>query len=497
MTPTDLLAQQKKGETALPPRSGALAEPSVPPKRAKSRKWRWVILVALVACAAAVTIYYTRSTNAVEYQAVAVDRGDIVAAVTATGTCNAVVTVQVGSQVSGNILALYADFNTKVKRGQVVARIDPAIFQARVDQATANLESAKVSVVNARAGVKKAEADIANAEANGATQRANVIKAESAVTDARTKNARRIDLVKQGIIAQEDADTAQSTYDQAVANLEAAKAAVTAALSSVESAKASREVAETLLDANLAAVKQFTAALKQAQLDLDHTEIVAPVDGTVISRNMDVGQTVAASFQAPTIFQIAQDLTKMEVDTNVDEADVAPIRVGQNTTFTVDAYPGTAFHGEVVQIRKAPINVQNVITYNVVVGFSNTDLKIFPGMTANVKIVTGRADQALRVPSAALRFRPSGAQTQPQAGRGQMGGKARSGALQGTQTLYVLDGKVPKPAKVRAGISDGNFLEILDGLTEGQKVITGTVSKGTAAAPATQTAPTTPRRFGI
>ena len=312
------------------------------------------------------------------YVTTAIDRGDIQAAITTTGNTNAVTTVQVGSQVSGNIIALYADFNTKVRKGQLVARIDPAIFQAKVDQAKANLESARLAVATARATLAKADSDIANAQANVANQKANVVRAQSAVTDAKTKNARRVELVKQGIIAQEDADTYQATYDQAVASLDAADAAVNAAEYSVASAQAQKEVAQAQLQSSQAQVRQNTAALQQAQLDLDHTQIIAPVDGTVVSRNMDVGQTVAASFQAPTIFLIAQDLTKMQVDTNVDESDVGPIRVGQQANFMVDAYPGLVFPGSVAQIRQAPINVQNVITYDVVVDVSNAELKLFP-----------------------------------------------------------------------------------------------------------------------
>ena len=302
--------------------------------RVKRAKWWWA--VGLAAAIGIGAFLYFRGPAQPVYGTTKLDRGDIEAAITATGTVNAVKTVQVGSQVSGNILALYADFNTKVKRGQLVARIDPAIFQARVDQARAALDSAKSSVVSARASIAKAESDIAGAQANVASQKANLVRAQSAVSDAKLKNDRRVELVKQGIIAQEDGDTFKATYDQAVASLDAAQAAVVAAESSVTSARAQEDVTQTQLEAAQAQVKQATATLQQAQLDLAHTQIAAPVDGTVISRNMDVGQTVAASFQAPTIFQIAQDLTQMQVDTNVDESDVGPIRVGQGA----DLYGG-------------------------------------------------------------------------------------------------------------------------------------------------------------
>src|ERR1019366_1447975 len=412
-------------------------------------------------------------------------RGDIEAAITTTGNTNAVTTVQVGSQVSGNVIALYADFNTKVKKGELVARIDPAIFQAKVDQAKANLDGAQSAVVTARATVVKADSDIANAQANVATAKANVVHAQSAVTDAGTKNVRRVELVKQGIIAQEDADTAQSTYDQAVASFDAETAAMVAAQSAVASAEAQKEVAQAQLQAAESQVKQNAAALRQAQLDLDHTQIVAPVDGTVVSRNMDVGQTVAASFQAPTIFLIAQDLTKMQVDTNVDESDVGPIRVGQQANFTVDAYPGVIFPGVVSQIRQAPINVQNVVTYDVVVEVSNADLKLFPGMTANVKIVTGRAEHALRLPVAALRFRPAAAAAPVGAAKApsKSGGRAASGAP-AQQAVYVLEQGKLKRTPVKLGLTDGNYTEVLNGLSEGQLVVTGAATTNKAVAPA-------------
>ncbi|HSR08667.1 MAG TPA: efflux RND transporter periplasmic adaptor subunit [Bryobacteraceae bacterium] len=453
----------------------------------RRRRW-WLATSAVVVLLAAGAAFYFRGATQPAYLTAAIDRGDIEAAITTTGNTNAVTTVQVGSQVSGNVIALYADFNTKVKKGQLVARIDPAIFQAKVDQAKANLESSRSAVVTARATVVKADSDIANAQANVATAKANVVRARSAVTDAGTKNARRIELVKQGIIAQEDADTAQSTYDQAVASLDAENAAVVAAQSAVASAQAGKEVAQAQLQAAESQVKQSNAALQQAQLDLDHTQILAPVDGTVVSRNMDVGQTVAASFQAPTIFLIAQDLTKMQVDTNVDESDVAPIRVGQQANFTVDAYPGVTFLGVVSQIRQAPINVQNVITYDVVVEVSNADLKLFPGMTANVKIVTGRVQRALRLPAAAMRFRPAASSTSK-------AGQTAGVRGENQQSVYVLDKGQLTRVRVRLGISDGNYTEILGGLNEGQLVVIGTASKTNPAAAGQATSGT--RRLGF
>jgi HlyD family secretion protein len=394
------------------------------------------------------------------YATARIDRGDIDSTVTTTGNLNAVITVQVGSQVSGNIIALYADFNTKVKKGQLVAEIDPAPFKAVVDQDMATLNAAKAAVVTAQATLAQSQANLASAEANVATQKANIVKAQSAVDLARVENDRRKVMVKSGSTSQEDADTAQANYDQALASMDATKAAVVAAEASADAAKKGVEVARTQLDQSRAVVAQDQAILAQAQLNLDHTRILAPVDGTVESRNMDVGQTVAASFQAPVIFLIAQDLTKMQVDTNVDESDVGPIRLDQRATFTVDAYPGQIFQGKVAQIRQAPINVQNVITYDIVIAVSNPDLKLFPGMTANATIFTGHVSNALRIPKAALRFHPRG---QPSAQHPM------------TQAVYVADQNgQPRAVPVKTGISDANHVELTSGgLVEGQPVITG------------------------
>lgn len=402
-----------------------------------------------------------------QYRTAPVTCGDIASTVSATGTPNAVVTVQVGSQVSGNISALYADFNTPVKKGQVVARIDPQIYQARVDQARATLNAGQTAVANAEAQIEKSKADVANAEASVATAKANAVHAQSAVTDAKNKLSRRLQLVKDGVMSQEDGETAQSTYDQAVANLDAANAQVKAAQDNVNAAQAEVRVADTGLASAKAQVSQAQAALAQAQADLDHTYITAPVDGVVVSRNIDVGQTVAASLQAPTLFTIAQDLTKMQVDTNVSEADVGRVRVGMPATFTVDAYPGQAFHGVVTSIRKAAINVQNVITYDVVIGFSNPDQKLFPGMTANVKILVDEHLDALKIPSAALRFRPQG-------------GKPEGAKLNaGTNQLWVLDEhNQPKPVAVTLGITDGATTEVTGGaLKQGDRVIVASLNK--------------------
>ena len=446
----------------------------------KSRNKSIAAICAGLLLAVGLWFYFSRENQA-QYQTAAIDRGKIQSTISATGNCNAVVTVQVGSQVSGNIKALYADFNTRVKKGQLVAEIDPEVFQARVDQAKATLDNARAAVVSAQAGVEKANADIASARANVADQKAAVAKAKAAAQDAQTKLASRKIMYQEKILSKDDLDTAQSTYDQAAAGVEAANAQLDAANHQVQSAQAQYNVVQTQLSSARSQVQQAQAALEQAQLDLNHTKITAPVDGTVIARNMDVGQTVAASFQAPTIFQIAQDLTKMQVDTNVDEADVGQVRMGQPVSFTVDAYPTTTFHGSVNQIRQAPINVQNVITYDVVVAVGNPDLKLFPGMTANVKILTSQVDDALRIPNAALRFRPP-----EEVLKAAYGGSVRAAGKKRDDgaTIWVDQNGMPAPVRVKLGITDGVFTAVQSGdLREGERIITGAVNAGAGKQP--------------
>ena len=471
-----------------------VAEPEVKvqgqarPRRASRR---WFLAAVILVILGGIGIYLRmHSGGKAGYLTARLDRGDIESIVTTSGNLNAVITVQVGSQVSGNIIALYADFNTKVKKGQLVAEIDPAPFQAAVNQAAASLNAAKAAVVTARAVVAKSQSDLASAEANVAAQKANVVKAQSAVDLAKLENDRRQVMVKNGSTSQEDADTAKAAYDQSLSTMDAARASVRAAEASADSARKQIDVAHNQLDQAAAIVQQDEAILSQAQLNLSHTRILAPVDGTVESRNMDVGQTVAASFQAPTIFLIAQDLTKMQVDTNVDEADVGRIHLDQQATFTVDAWPGRTFRGRVSQIRQAPINVSNVITYDVVIQVSNEDLKLFPGMTANVTISVGRASNVLRLPKAALRYRPRAASGAAP--------KAVPGAVQPPQTVTVLDaGGQLRQVPVKTGIGDANYVEVVSGdLTEGQQVVVGTAAQpGAATSPSTGTG--VPRRTGL
>ncbi|MGD0201645.1 MAG: efflux RND transporter periplasmic adaptor subunit [Bryobacteraceae bacterium] len=459
------------------------------------RKAVWIGAAAALAGGLGAWAYF-RGDHGGAYRTARVDHGLIESTISATGNLNAVVTVEVGTQVSGYIKELHADFNTRVKKGQLVARIDPEIFQARVNQAQANLDASRAAVGNAQAALQKAEAEVSNAQAMLAVAQAGLAKERANTADSKAKFQRSSQLFQSGLIAPADQETSQAQYNAAVAAVSSMEAQVQAATASIRSAEASRDVARTQVTSAQAQVKQQAAALQQTQIDLEHTYITAPVDGVVVSRKVDVGQTVAASLQAPTIFEIAQDLTKMQVDTNVDEADVGRVQVGQRTVFTVDAYPTGAFRGVVTEIRKAPINVQNVITYDVVIGVSNPDLKLFPGMTANVRILTDQRASALRIPNAALRFRPVDAAAAPQrAATGQRGFGARRAAS--LQTVYVVgaDGK-PAPVQVGLGITDGTYSEVSSGsLAEGQEVIVGMASQTPATNPAAGSRPGGPRLF--
>jgi HlyD family secretion protein len=455
------------------------------------------ILAVLVLGGAAGFYWWSDGKGKTSFRTAPVERGDIQSTISATGTLNAVITVQVGTQVSGTIKELMVDYNSRVKKGMLIARIDPATFEAKVNQAKADLESARASVLNQRAAVVKAGADVA-------TARANVVKADVAVKDAQIKTNARVRLFQNGGISQEELDTAKATQDSAQAQLEAAQA-------SLRASQAALDVARAMLAAAEATVLQKQAALAQAQVDLDNSEIRAPVDGVVVARNVDVGQTVAASLQAPTLFLIAQDLTKMQVDTNADEADVGRVALDQEATFTVDSFPGQTFRGRVVQIRQAAQVLQNVVTYDCVVAVGNPELKLMPGMTANVKILVARRENTLLVPNAAFRVRLDGAapagSSGPQGGspagqrgpQGSTGGRpagspgmspgrdpdpgARGAAEGGQQRVWVLQDGKPVERMVRSGLSDGQKTEVLEGLKEGEAVIIamGTGPRGGAA----------------
>jgi HlyD family secretion protein len=422
----------------------------------------------LVALATAGYVYSTNRTPASRYRTAAVDRGTIIATVSATGQLNAVTTVQVGSQVSGQVKEVLVDFNTPVRKNQLIARIETDVFQAKVNAAIADVESVQAQVLNQGANVEKVRADVENARAAAATADANVERMKADVENARAAIAtaeanvtrdsatasnarleldRRVELIKQDLISKSERDLAQTTYETAQAQVEATRAQeragqaalrssqaqltagqsqVRAAQAQVASVQGALKVAEAQLKSAEATVRQKQAALEQARLDLVHTEIRAPVDGVVVSRAVDPGQTVAASLQAPTMFTIAQDLTQMQVEAAVDEADVGRLREGLGATFTVDAFPGRTFRGQISQIRKAAQVVSNVVSYTTIITVSNPDLTLLPGMTANVRIQTDRREEALRVANAALRFRPADSTEAGSAPRARAGSDAAS-----------------------------------------------------------------------
>ena len=441
----------------------------------KSRRAGTLLAVVLVGgVGVGEAVYRTGHTQA-RYVTAAVERGNVLTTVSATGSLNAVVTVQVSTQVSGTIQQLFVDYNSPVRKGQLIARIDPATNEAKVNQAKADVESAQATVVAQQAAVTKAQADLENAKAMA-------MKDRVAARDAKIKWHARERLYREGNLSQEDRDTAQTTDDSAAADLVAGQAGVRAA-------QAMLEAARTQLAAAEATVRQKQAALAQSQVDLANTAIRAPVDGVVVARNVDVGQTVAASLQAPTLFVIAHDLTQMQVDTNIDEADIGRIALGQAATFTVDAYPGQRFEGHVTQIRQAPQTVDNVVTYDAVVAAQNPALQFKPGMTAQVRFVTARHDGVLVVPNAAFRVHlddapMTGGGRPATAGRASPGGPAstlltgtagatQGDALEARQLLWSLQDGRPERRRVQVGLTDGYRTEIVTGLQAGEQVIIG------------------------
>jgi HlyD family secretion protein len=375
-----------------------------------------LVAVAVLVGAGVWGYLYTQSRgSAPKYRTARVERGPLTAAVSATGNLNAVTTVQVGSQVSGQIKELMADFNTLVKKDQVIARIDPEIFQAKVNQAQADVASAQATVINQEAQVQKAKADVENAKAALAEGKANTAKAQVSVVDGKRDLDRKTQLFRRELIANSDLDSAQAVYDSAVAQVDASRAKEESLSAAIQSATAQLRVTDAMLLSARAQVDQKKAGLVQAQADLEHTTIRAPVNGVVVSRAVDVGQTVAASLQAPILFTIAEDLTKMQVEVSVDEADIGRIRLEDRVSFTVDSFPGQTFNGIVTQIRKAAQVVQNVVTYTVVVAVDNPRGHLLPGMTANAKMIVSEKPSVLKVPNAALRYRPAGADAAPAA----------------------------------------------------------------------------------
>jgi HlyD family secretion protein len=425
----------------------------------KILKNKWTIIGVLLAAIGLLTAFKYESKNTPQYFTEKMQKGDIQNVVQATGTINAVTTVQVGSQVSGTIQTLSADFNSHVKKNQVIAQIDPSLFKGAMLQAQANL---------------------ANAQANLVAAKANLTKAQAAANQSRLDYDRSVALANDGVIPAQQLDAAKATSQSNDAAVGAAQAAVT--------------------QAN-AQVQQNSAAVTVAKANLDYTTIKSPIDGTVIARSVDVGQTVAASLQAPTLFTIAQDLTKMQVYVSTDESDVGTIQAGQDVTFKVDAFPKDSFKGKVSAVRLNATTVQNVVTYTTIVDFDNPDMKLFPGMTAYVTVPVATATDVVKVPNGALRFTPDLTADQISAlyqkagiaanGAGRKGGKGTQASGQQTSTAVVWKlnaDKSVEPVQIKLGITDHTTTEVaqvLQGsLNPQDQVITG-------AAAAAKTASTT------
>ena len=494
--------------------------------------------------------FWGDSSSTPQYMTARIERGNLRNTVTATGTLQAVTTVQVGSQASGTISALYADFNSVVKKGQVIAQLDPAVPKAQVDQARANLENARASlaqaraaVVNSRAGVTDAQAKnlaakstVQNNQAGVSGAEANVAVLKAQQDDALSLLKQQESLLKAGVIAQRDYDvamtaykTAEAKYNQAVSQLSQAKlteqssssAGIAQSQATVEQSQAQVQQAQAQVQQAQAQVQQSQAALSLAEVNLSHTTITSPIDGIVVSRDVNVGQTVAASLSAPTLFTIANDLTQMQVIANIDQADIGLVEQAKSVKFSVDAFPGKDFDGKIAEMRLNPTNVQNVVTYNVVINVENPEQKLKPGMTANLTITIDERNNVLKVPNSALRFVPSAGsgsgsgggqgQGQGQGRRRQQGDNAGQNAGQNAQasnfapaSAPVLPGQVrvvwvlgqnnkPERRRITVGLSDGASTEVVDGeLNEGDMVITGQ----TLSSANRNSNPSTPPGFG-
>jgi len=463
-----------------------------------------VLIVALVL----VLVARKQKAATLEYFTAPAQTGPLRNVVNATGVVQTVVTVQVGSQVSGQVDELYADYNSVVKHGQLLARLDPRNYQAQ-------LENSEAAVASAQAHVQSAEADVKNQAANHASAKANLEAARVTKENNAVVFKRNADLTKEGVVSKNDYDTAKANADSSAAKYDQADAAVAQAQAQNRSAAAGLQQAKAQL-------QQAEADLNRAKLNLEYCNIYSPVDGVVISRNIDVGQTIAASLQAPTLFTIANDLTQMQVNANVDEADIGNISDQADVKFTVDAYPNDSFAGRISEIRLNPQTIQNVVTYSVIISISNPDLKLKPGMTANIAITVDQREKVLKVSNAALRYTPPNMQREEPAGQRGTAGKEESSPKRALKVqegpepaaaplapgqkwnpsqkikmvppkrttqrpglVYVLNAQHnPEPRQVMLGITDGTATEIVSGqLSDGDQVIIGDSTKSAGIAP--------------
>ncbi|MGF7175692.1 HlyD family secretion protein [Azospirillum doebereinerae] len=371
-----------------------------------------ILLGGALAMAAGLSAYVmlARAEPPPAYRLARLEQGPLVSAITATGTMSALVTVEVSSQLSGQIAELHADFNSRVTKGQVLARLNGDQLAARLAQATADLDSAAASVTQQQAQLDKARADVANAKASVANARAQLVQADLAQRDAERDLGRRRDLRGRGVVAAADLEKTETAARSAQSQAVAARAQIQQAEAGVASAEATLAVGAAQIEVARAQVAQREAALQLVRVDANRSVIRSPIDGVVVNRAVSTGQTVAASLSAPTLFTIAQDLRQMEVLANIDEADIGRVREGMPVRFTVNAFPGDSFTGRVTQVRLAPKEDQTVVTYIVVITVENPEMRLLPGMTANLRITVDERLAALKIPNAALRFRPPGAE---------------------------------------------------------------------------------------
>jgi HlyD family secretion protein len=517
---------------------------------------------ALAVLGVAAYYYWGNQSSAPQYMTAKVERGNLRNTVTATGTLQAVTTVQVGSQASGTLSALNADFNSLVKKGQVIAQLDPSVSKAQVDQARANLQQARAGLQQSIAGVAGSRAGVSDAQAKMLAARSTVQNNQSGVSSAQANQAvlkAQLDdalaflkqqeyLMKSGVIAQRDYDlantaykTAEARYNQAVAQVNqavlsqqsSAGSGVAQSQAQVQQSQATVQQTQAQVQQAQAQVQQAEAALRLAEVNLAHTTITSPIDGIVVSRDVNVGQTVAASLSAPTLFTIAGDLTQMQVIANIDQADIGVVEQAKSVKFSVDAFPGKDFDGKIQQMRLNPQNVQNVVTYNVVIDVNNPDQKLKPGMTANLTITIDERHNVLKVPNSALRFTPTDASGQTTGrsgnGAGNAGGQAgqASQGRQGRQstdtagassspgqqpgaqqngerqfapaTAPVLDGQTRRiwvmgqdgklqSRRIKVGLTDGVSTEVVEGgLQEGELVVIGQTLTSASKAQSSQT----------
>ena len=429
-----------------------------------------VVILIIVAGAAGWYFMGGGKKKARQFTTEKVTRGNITNTISASGSLAALNTVEVGSQVSGQILKIYADYNDEVKAGQLIAELDPASFKTQVLQSTANLESARSNLYGVEAQIKNLNVSVISQKADIKSSQANVKKALAVLKEAEKNYNRKKELYERKLISASDLDSAESSYDSQKASYEMALASAESSQARLQSIYAQLESAEADKKGAQARVAQNEAQLELAKIDLDRTKIYSPIDGVVIDRAVDEGQTVQASFSAPKLFVIAQDLRKMQIDTAVDETDIGVVKEGQTVTFTVDAYKTQTFKGKVHQVRLSPNESSSVVTYSVMVNVDNPDLLLKPGMTANAEILVGEKTDVLRLPIKAMYFKV------PDDMKG-MQKKLTENKTNATDTLpvWVKNGNEKPDVKlVKMGYSNQNYIEMPNGeLKEGDAVITG------------------------